>query len=102
MLLQIFHRVCQYQNFENRSIFGEAMYKSLDARLACFLTIGVGEGDRGTCPHKIREKYFLGNNYVKFVHFSDKNHVKFRNFVNFSGKYHRNSGIFIICRARIM
>jgi len=42
------------------------------------------------------EKYFSGNYYVKFRHFSGKNHVKFGNFVNFSGKYNKNSGIFII------
>ena len=41
-------------------------------------------------------KYFSGNYYVKFGHFSGKNHVKFGNFVNFSGKYHKNSGILII------
>ena len=58
--------------------------------------IGVGDGrQRGTCPPKIREKYFSGNYYVKFGHFSGKNHVKFGNFVNFSGKYHKNSGILI-------
>jgi len=37
-----------------------------------------------------------GNYYVKFGHFSGKNRVKFENFVNFSGKYHTNSGILII------
>jgi len=37
-------------------------------------------------PHKIREKYFYDNYYVEFGHFSGKNHVKFLNFVNFSGK----------------
>ena len=41
-------------------------------------------------------KYFSGNYYVKFGQFSGKNRVKFRNFVNFSGKYNKNSGIFII------
>jgi len=36
--------------------------------------IGVGDGGReGTCPPKIREKYFSGNYYVKFGHFSGKN-----------------------------
>jgi len=44
---------------------------------------------------KIRGKYFSGNYYVKFWQFfSCKIHVKFGNFVNFSGKYHKNSGIF--------
>jgi len=50
----------------------------------------------GTCPPKIGEKYFSGNYYLKFGHFSGKNHLKFRNFVNFSGKYNKNSGILII------
>jgi len=58
-------------------------------------------GAGGTCPPKIREKYFSGNYYVKFGHFSGKNHAKFGNFVNFLGKY-KNSGILIIFRARIM
>ena len=35
----------------------------------------------------------MGNYYVKFGHFSGKNHVKLGNFVNFSGKCHKNSGI---------
>ena len=52
-------------------------------------------------PPKIREKN-SGNLYVKFRHFSGKNHVKLGNFVNFSGKYNKNSGIVIIFRARIM
>jgi len=30
--------------------------------------------------------------------FFGQNHVKFGNFVNFSGKYHKNSGILIIFR----
>jgi len=54
-------------------------------------SMGVGDdGKGGTCPLKIREKYFSGNYYVKFGHFSGKNHVKFGNFVNFSGKYYKN------------
>ena len=36
-------------------------------------------------PLKIRETYFSGNYYVKFGHFSGKNHVKLENFVYFSG-----------------
>jgi len=48
-------------------------------------------------PKKIPEKkYFSGNYYVKFRHFSGKNHVKFGDFVNFSGKYYTNLGIVII------
>ena len=46
--------------------------------------IGVVDGGRVHVPPKIRKKYFSGNYYVKFEHFSDKNHVKFGNFVNFS------------------
>ena len=56
-------------------------------------------GTGGTCPpppkKKNREKYFSGNYYVKFGHISGKNRVKFGNFVNFSGKYRKNSGILI-------
>jgi len=39
---------------------------------------------------KLMKKYFSSNYYVKFGHFSGKNRVKFRNFVNFSGKYRKN------------
>jgi len=53
-------------------------------------------------PPKILEIYFSGNYYVKFWHFSGKNHVKFGNFVKFSGQYHKYSGILIIFRATIM
>ena len=53
------------------------------------IVIGDG-GRRSTCPSKIREKYFSGNYFEKFGHFSGKNHVTFGNFVNFSGKYHTN------------
>lgn len=53
-------------------------------------------------PPKIGKKYFLGNYYVKFWHFSGKNLVKFGNFVSFSGKYNKNSGILTIFRARIV
>jgi len=44
---------------------------------------------------KIGEK-ISGYFYVKFGHFSCKNHVKLGNFVNFSVKCHKNSGILII------
>jgi len=40
-------------------------------------------------PEKKSGKYFSGNYYVKFGHFSGKNHVKVGDFVNFSGKYHK-------------
>jgi len=58
----------------------------------------VHGGQDGTCPPKFGKKYFSGNYYVKFGHFSVKNHLKFGNFVNSSGKYHKNSGIFLIFR----
>ena len=45
-------------------------------------------------PPKIRKQIFWGNYYVKFGHFSGKNHVKFGNFVNFSGKYYKKFGYF--------
>ena len=64
--------------------------------------IGVGDGHMPPPlpTQKNREKYFSGNNYVKFGHFSGKNRVKFGNFfINFSGKYHKNSGILLIFRA---
>jgi len=52
---------------------------------------------------KIRGKNWEGGNfYVKFGHFSDKNHVKLGNFVNFLGKYNKYSGIGIIFPARNM
>jgi len=59
-------------------------------------------GQGGTCPSKFGRIYFSGNYYVQFGHFSGKNRVKFRNFVNFSGKWNKNSGILIIFWARIM
>jgi len=34
-------------------------------------------------------------------HFSGKNHVKFGNFVNFSGKYYKSLGTLLIFPARI-
>jgi len=72
--------------------------------------IGVEDGGAGgTCPGrgaraplKFGKKIFSDNYYVKFGHFSGKNHVKFGNFVNFSGKYHTSSVILIIFRAIIM
>jgi len=53
------------------------------------------------CPPKIRGKIFFnnGNYYVKFGNFSGKDHAKFRNFVHFSGKCHKNSDILIIFQA---
>jgi len=62
------------------------------------IIIGVGDGGRRARGGGNREKYFSGNYYVKFGHFSGKNRVKFGNFVNFSVKYHTNSGILIIFR----
>jgi len=69
-------------------------------------TIGVGDGGQG--EHVLPPQKKIGKNifraiiYVKFEHFSGKNHVKFGNFVNFSGKYYKNSGILIISRAGVM
>ena len=40
-------------------------------------------------PPKMCEKILSANFYVKFGHFSAKNHVKLGNFVNFSGKYQK-------------
>ena len=52
------------------------------------LAVGIGDGGAGGhVPPKIREIYFSGNYYEKFSHFSGKNHVKFGNCVNFSGRY---------------
>jgi len=70
-------------------------------------SVVVVDGGKGHVPptpnKKNREKYFSGNNYyVKFGHFSGKNHVKLGIFVNFSAKYHKNSGILIIFRKRIV
>jgi len=63
--------------------------------------IGVGDGGREACaPLKLGKKYFSGNYYEKFGHFSGKNCVKFGNLVNFSGKYYKNSGILLIFWAR--
>ena len=74
--------------------------------LSCTV-IGVGDGGKGgvgTCPPPLKfGKIFFGQlKNVKFGHFSDKKHVKFGDFVNFSGKYNKNSGILIIFRAIIM
>jgi len=53
------------------------------------IDIGVGDGEQGghvpLSKKNSRKKYFSGNYYLKSGHFSGKNHVKFRNFVNFSG-----------------
>jgi len=51
-------------------------------------------------PPKIREKNF-GQFLCKIQDFSGKNHVKLGNFVNFSGKYKKNSGIVIIFRQEL-
>jgi len=64
---------------------------------------GAGGWGGGACAPKIPEKnIFSGNYYVKLGHFWGKNHVKFGNFVNFSGKYYKTSGILLIFRASIM
>jgi len=43
----------------------------------------------GHVPPLNSGKNISDNFYVKFGHFSGKNHVKLGNFVNFSGKYHK-------------
>ena len=50
---------------------------------------GEDRGQGGMCPTKIREKTFFGQLLCKIQAFSGKNNVKFGNFVNFSGKYHK-------------
>jgi len=57
--------------------------------------MGDSRGGGATAP-KNSGKIFLDNYYVKFRHLLGKDHVEFRNFVNFSGKCHTNSGILII------
>jgi len=61
-------------------------------------SIGVGDGGHeGTCPPPPKKagKIFFGQLLWKIRAFSGKkNHVKFGIFVNFSGKCHKNSGIF--------
>jgi len=56
---------------------------------------GGGQGG-GHVPPKIREKYFSGNYYVNSGIIGQKNDIKFQNFVNFSGKYNKNSRILLI------
>jgi len=53
-------------------------------------------------PPKKMGKIFFGQFLCKIRVFSAKNREQFGNFVNFSGKYHKNSGILILFRARIM
>jgi len=57
------------------------------------LSVGIGVGDGRHVPppqEKNGEKIFFGQLLCKIRAFSGKNHVKFRNFVNFSGKFHKN------------
>jgi len=53
----------------------------------------IGVGDGGHVLPKIREKIFFGQLLCKIRAFSGKNRVKFGNFVKFSSKYNKNSGI---------
>jgi len=75
----------------NRSLAQQSGHQQIER-----WTIGIGDGGQGG------HVFFSGNFYVKFGHYSGKNHVKSGNFVNFSGKYNKNSGIVIIFRTRIM
>jgi len=73
------------------------------ARFPRHTDTGVGDGGRGArAPLNSGKKIIFGQFYVKFGHFRAKNHVKLENFVNFSGKYNKKSGIVIIFRARNM
>ena len=75
-------------------------------RPRCQRTIGVGDGGQGEHvppPQKKKsKKNILGQLLCKIRAFFGQNHVKFENFVNFSGKYHKNPGISMIFRAKIM
>jgi len=65
---------------------------------------GVGdEGRQGKVlpPQKKIGKIYFGQ-LCKILAYSGKNQVRFGNFVNFSVKYNKNSGILLIFRARIM
>ena len=73
---------------ESGSSFGYRIDRITD-NVTIYYCIGDGRQGGARVP-KIREKYFSGNYYVQLGHFSGKNHVKFGNFVNFSGKYHKN------------
>jgi len=55
---------------------------------------GGGAGKAHAPSPKIREKNIFRTIY-KIRAFSGKNHVKFRNFVNFSDNYHKNLGLLI-------
>jgi len=65
------------------------------------MSIGVGGGRPGRVGAPKNGKTSFGSYHEKFWHFAGKRHVKFRNFVNFSGKYHKNSDSLIILRANI-
>jgi len=67
----------------------------------------IGAGDRGregTCPppqnkKKSGKRYFWGQLLCKIRAFFRQQNITFQNFVNFSSKYHKNSGILIIFQA---
>jgi len=60
-----------------------------------------GQGGHVPLPKKKSGKIFFGQLSCKVQAFSGKYRVKIQDFfVNFSTKYHKNSGILIICRAR--
>jgi len=50
----------------------------------------------GTCPPPPKKNIKILFGQLRFGYFSGKNHVKFGNFVNFSGKYNKNSRILLI------
>ena len=69
--------------------------------------VGDGGGERlqwghAPPPKKIGAKIFFGQLLCKIWAFFGPKHVKLENLVNFSGKYHKNLGILLIFRAKIM
>jgi len=72
------------------------------------IILGIGIGDWGREGEGIRGAHAplkFGKNIFRAIiirTFFRQNHVKFRNFVNFSEKFYKNLGILLIFRARIM
>ena len=57
--------------------------------MVCIIGIEDG-GQEEHMPPKFRKKIFFGQLLCKNRAFFPHNHVIFGNFVNFSGKYHKN------------
>jgi len=65
--------------------------------------IGVGDGEgAGRRGHQNFGENMFGQLLRKIRAFLGQNHVKFGNFVNFSGKYYKNSDILLLFRAKLM